>query len=558
MQWLAKICVHRPVFAVMLIAALLVAGITSYQQLSVARYPSIDMPSLYVYVTHPGASPHEMESEVSEVLEDAVSSVEGIDELRSISWMGRSVVILTLELSRDPDLAVQDVQNTVSRSLDLLPFGTNPPEISKRDLDSSPVMSMALAGPRDPRELFVLADRYVKKVIESVQGVGEVTIYGTMDRAVQVRIDARRLAAYGMSIMEVRDALVRQNAEIPGGLMQSDTREFTVRTLGRVQKASDFPDLVVSTVDGHPIRLSDIGEVVDGQKELRNKARLNGTPAVIMEVQRQPGANTVAVIEAITDRLHRARELLPDDVALKVIQDQSEYIKAAMHEVQKHLVTGSILASLVVLIFMRSWRSAFIAAVAIPTSIISTFAMMRFFDFTLNNVTLLALVLMVGVVIDDAVIVLENVFRHIEEKGTPPVQAAIDGTKEIGLAVLATTLSLVIVFLPVSFLDSVTGRLLFQFGITATAAVLISMLVSFSLTPMMCSRLLRADKKTRGQIAAVFTLGVLPSHRDRLRRPAPMVHAASCDHLFVFCADCGRQLSALPHDQSGLHPNQCR
>jgi HAE1 family hydrophobic/amphiphilic exporter-1 len=479
----------------MLIAALLVAGITSYQQLGVARYPSIDMPALYVSVTHPGASPTEMESEVSEVLEDSVSSVEGVDELRSISWTGRSIIILNLELNRDPDLAAQDVRNAVSRDISLLPFGTDPPEISKRDLDSSPVMSVAVSGPRDRRELFVLADRYVKKVIESVQGVGEVTIYGTMDRAVQVRIDARRLAAYGMSIMEVRDALVRQNAEIPGGLMQSEAREFTVRTLGRVHSARDFPDLVVSTVNGYPIRLSDLGEVVDGQKELRNKARLNGIPSVIMEIQRQPGANTVRVIEGITARLARSRELLPDDVALDVIQDQSVYIKAAMHEVQKHLVTGSILASLVVLIFMRSWRSAFIAAVAIPTSIISTFAMMRVFDFTLNNVTLLALVLMVGVVIDDAVIVLENVFRHIEEKGADPMQAAIDGTKEIGLAVLATTLSLVIVFLPVSFLDSVTGRLLFEFGITATVAVLISMLVSFSLTPMMCSRLLRVDRR---------------------------------------------------------------
>ncbi|MBJ41852.1 MAG: RND transporter [Planctomycetaceae bacterium] len=493
MQWLARTCVRRPVFAVMLVAAFVVAGVTSYQKLGVARYPNIDMPTLFVSAVHPGASPTEMESEVSDVLENSVSSVEGIDELRSISWTGRSIVIMNLELDRDPDLAAQDVRNAVSRDLDLLPYGTESPEISKRDLESSPIMSVAIAGPRDRRELYVLADRYVKKVIESVQGVGEVAIYGTMDRAVQVRIDARRLAAYGMSIMEVRDALVRQNTEVPGGLMQSDTREFSVRTLGRIRDARDFPDLVVSTVDGYPIRLRDIGDVVDGQKELRNKARLNGVPAVILEIQRQPGANTVEVIDDVKMRLVRARELLPDDVSLNVIQDQSEYINAAMHEVQRHLITGSILASLVVLVFMRSWRSSLIAAVAIPTSIVSTFALMRMFDFTLNNVTLLALVLMVGVVIDDAVIVLENIFRHVEEKGADPFEAAIQGTREIGLAVLATTLSLVIVFLPVSFLDSVTGRLLYQFGVTATVAVLISMLVSFSLTPMMCSRMLRSN-----------------------------------------------------------------
>ena len=491
MQWLANVCVKRPVFAIMLIAALVVAGVTSYQQLGVARYPSIDMPSLYVFTQLQGASPVEVESEISQVLENSVTSVQGIDEMRSISWTGRSVVILTLELDRDPDLAIQDAQNAVSRDLDQLPFGTEPPEISRRDLDSSPIMTIAVSGQRDSRELYVLADKYVKKVIESVQGIGEVSITGTMDRAVQVRIDAKRLAAYGMSIMEVRDALARQNTEVPGGLMQSKSKEYTLRTLGRVPDARQFEDLVISTVNGYPIRLGDLGEVVDGQKELRNKARLNGQPSVLMMVQRQPGANTVEVVDNIRERLGRSRELLPTDVGLDVIQDQSRYIKAAMEEVQKHLISGSILASLVVLLFMRSWRSAFIAAVAIPTSIVATFAMMRAFDFTLNNVTLLALVLMVGVVIDDAVIVLENVFRHIEEKGMDPFKAAMEGTKEIGLAVLATTLSLVIVFLPVSFLDSVTGRLLFQFGVTATVSVLISMLVSFSLTPMMCSRLLR-------------------------------------------------------------------
>ena len=453
MQWLAEICVKRPVFAIMLIAALFVAGVTSYQQLGVARYPSIDMPTMYISTGFPGASPVEIESEISQLIEDSVTSVEGVDELRSISWTGRSVVILTLELDRDPDAAIQDATNAINRDLDDLPFGTPPPEISRRDLDSSPIMTIAVSGERDSRELYVLADKYVKKVIESVKGIGEVSIHGTMDRAVQIRIDARRLAAYGMSIMEVRDALVRQNTEIPGGLMQSGSKEYTLRTLGRVADAREFEDLVISTVNGHPIRLRDLGEVVDGQKEIRSKARLNGQTAVLMMIQRQPGANTVSVVNSIRDRLNRSRELLPNDVALEVIQDQSGYINAAMHEVQKHLITGSILASLVVLIFMRSWRSALIAAVAIPTSIVATFAMMRMFDFTLNNVTLLALVLMVGVVIDDAVIVLENVFRHIEEKGVDPFSAAIQGTKEIGLAVLATTLSLVIVFLPVSFLD---------------------------------------------------------------------------------------------------------
>ncbi|MDG2380466.1 MAG: efflux RND transporter permease subunit [Pirellulaceae bacterium] len=491
MQWLAEICVRRPVFAVMLVAALVVAGIIAYTQMGVARYPNIDMPALFIYTRHPGASPSEIESEISQPLEDAVATVEGVDELRSISFEGASIVILNLDLNRNVDLAAQDARDAIGRDIDELPFGTEPPQIGKRDLDSSPVMTIAISGPRDGRELYVLADRYVKQVIESAEGVGEVTIRGAMDRAVQVRIDARRLAAYGLSIVEVREALARQNTEIPGGLMQTPTQEFTLRTMGRVDKARDFNDLVVATIDGHPIRLSDLGEAIDGQKELRNKARLNDVPAVVLFVQRQSGANTVDVIQEVKTRLERSRELLPPDVSVSVLQDQSGYIVAAMHEVQKHLISGSVLASLVVLLFMRSWQSALIAAIAIPTSIIATFAIMRPLGFTLNNVTMLALVLMVGVVIDDAVIVLENVFRYIEEEGLNPFEAAIRGTREIGLAVLATTFSLVIVFLPVSFLDSVTGRLLFQFGITATIAVLISMLISFSLTPMMCSRLLR-------------------------------------------------------------------
>ncbi|MCA9006645.1 MAG: efflux RND transporter permease subunit, partial [Planctomycetaceae bacterium] len=333
----------------------------------------------------------------------------------------------------------------------------------------------------------------VKNVIESSRGVGSVQIVGAADRAVQVDIDARRLAAYGMSILEVREAITRQNVEVPGGRMNQGQRERALRTMGRVDHSRDFPDLVVDTVDGAAVRLSDLGEVHDATKEVRTLARLNGRQAVILQIQRQSGENTVAVIEGIQELLPQARDLLPDDVEVSVIQDQSRYIVAALHEIEQHLISGSILACITVLLFMRSWRSTLIASVAIPTSIIATFAFMRWFGFTLNNVTMLALVLMVGVVIDDAIVVLENVFHCIEEKGMDPVEASIIGTKEIGLAVLATTLSLVIVFLPVSFLSSVTGRLLFQFGLTATVAILVSMLVSFTLTPMMCSKLLRPE-----------------------------------------------------------------
>ena len=492
MQWLAEVCVRRPVFAMMLIAALVVAGIAGYLKLGVGRFPEMDMPTIFVRTTYIGAAPEEVESEISQPLEDAVATVAGIDELRSISSEGSSILLITFDLDRDVDAAAQDVRDAVNSVLNRLPPGIDPPVVQKRDMDSSPILSLAVSGPRDSRELYVLAERYVKNVIESARGVGTVEIRGAMDRAVNVEIDASRLTAYGLTISDVRQALMRQNTEIPGGRVDAGHRELTLRTLGRFRSAEEFREMVVATVDGAPIRLADLGNVRDGQKEIRSLAWLNGEPAVVITVQRQSGTNTVAVIDAVKERLERSRELLPADVKLQVMQDQSRYIHAAMHEIQNHLISGSILASIVVLLFMRSWRSTIIAAVAIPTSIVATFTMMHALDFTLNNVTMLALVLMVGVVIDDAIVVLENVFHHIEEKQKTPFMAAIEGTKEIGLAVLATTLSLVIVFLPVSFLSSVTGRMLFQFGLTATVAVLVSMLVSFSLTPMMCSRLLKA------------------------------------------------------------------
>ncbi|MCA9121704.1 MAG: efflux RND transporter permease subunit [Planctomycetaceae bacterium] len=491
MYWLAEICVRRPVFALMFIAAFVVAGVTAFPQLGVDRFPNMDLPQIYIRTSYIGAAAEEVESEVSSVIEDAVATVAGIEELRSISADGRSFVIVTFQLDRDIDAATQDVRDAVASVLNRLPPNIETPIVQKQDLDSSPIMTLAVSGPRAPRDLFVLADRFVKNVIESSRGVGQVTIVGAADRAVQVNIDARRLAAHQLSILEVREAIVRQNAEIPGGRMDEGHRERGLRTLGRVEHSRSFPDLVVTTINGIPVRISDLGEVQDGTKEVRTLARLDGKPAVVLQVQRQSGENTVSTIEGIKRMLPRCRELLPPEVEVAVIQDQSRYIVAALHEIERHLISGSILACITVLLFMRSWRSTLIAAVAIPTSIIATFAFMRLFGFTLNNVTMLALVLMVGVVIDDAIVVLENVFHCIEEKGMEPVEAAISGTREIGPAVLATTLSLVIVFLPVSFLSSVTGRMLFQFGVAATVAILVSMLVSFSLTPMMCSKLLR-------------------------------------------------------------------
>jgi hydrophobic/amphiphilic exporter-1 (mainly G- bacteria), HAE1 family len=514
MQKLAEICIRRPVFAAMIILALVVVGADSYFKLGVDRFPSIDIPTVFVRASVPGASPEEMEASVAQPLEEVINTVEGVEQLRSISRQGAAFVIVTFDLSRNIDAAAQDVRDRVQTVMRQLPAGTDPPTVMKSDNDSQPVITISLSGNRSQRELTELADKRVKVEIERAMGVGEVNIYGALERAISIQIDADRLAAYRIPITQVRQALVRQNADIPGGNVDAGARELTLRTMGKVIDPRDFNDLIVTTINGQPVRIRDIGVARDDTKEQRTLARLNGVPSVTLGVIRQSGSNTVAVIEDVKAKLDRVRPTLPPDVKLEVIQDQSRYIYSALHEINVHLVLGSILACLVVLAFMRSWRSTVIAGIAIPTSVIATFGMMRALDFTLNSVTMLALVLMVGVVIDDAIVVLENIFRYIEEKGYTPFEAAKEATREIGLAVLATTLSLVVIFLPVSFMSSISGRFLYQFGLTASVAIMVSLLVSFTLTPMMSARLLRASD-AHGHEAEAKSRGGFYSWIDR-------------------------------------------
>jgi HAE1 family hydrophobic/amphiphilic exporter-1 len=493
MQKLAEICIRRPIFAAMIILALVVVGAASYGSLGVDRFPSVDLPTVSVRTALPGASTEEMETEVSQRIEEAVNTVEGIEELRSVSSAGSSFVIVTFSLSRDIDVAAQDIRDRVAAVIRTLPEDTLPPVVSKFNNDTSPVMTIALSGNRSLRELTELADKVVKVQLERSAGVGQVNLVGGLQRAVNIWVDPDRLAAYQIPITAVRDALVRQNTDVPGGNVTGADREMTLRTMGRMTETRDFNDLVVRTVGDQAIRIRDLGTAEDGTKEQRSVARLNGVPSVTLDIVRQSGANTVEVIEGVRTAIARVETQLPADLQIQVIRDQSRYIYAALHEINLHLILGSILASLVVLAFMRSWRSTLIAAIAIPCSVVATFGVMKALDFTLNSVTMLALVLMVGVVIDDAIVVLENIFRFVEEKKMDTFEAARAATGEIALAVLATTLSLVVIFVPVSFMSSISGRFLYQFGITAAAAVLVSLLVSFTLTPMMSARLLRTS-----------------------------------------------------------------
>src|SRR5512140_244604 len=494
MQKLAEICIRRPVFASMIVLTLVVVGVAGYLHLQVDRFPAVDLPTVRVSTRLAGASPAEMEAQVAQPMEEVLNTIEGIKELRSVNGSGSAFVVATFELERDIYAAAQDVRDRVATVVRDLPRDTDPPTIAKADTDQSPILSLTLSGDRSQRELTEIADKIVKTHIERSSGVGEVNIVGGLERAINVWVDADRLAAYRIPITAVRDAVARQNANIPGGNVTGPLREQTLRTMGRINDPKAFNDLVIATRGGSPIRVRDIGWAEDGTKEQRSVSRLNGEPTVVLDVLRQSGANTVAVIEAVKEKLGQLAPQLPADVKLQVTRDQSRYIYEALHEIKTHLVLGSILACLVVLAFMRDWRAMIIAAVAIPTSVIASFGMMKALHFTLNSVTMLALVLMVGIVIDDAIVVLENIFRFVEEKKMKPFEAARAATAEIGLAVMATTLSLVVIFVPVSFMSSISGRFLYQFGLTAAAAVVLSLLVSFTLTPMMSARLIKPKK----------------------------------------------------------------
>ena len=491
MQKLAEICVRRPVFATMIILSLTVVGLFSYKSLGVDLFPKIDLPTITVTVVNPGASPQEIETEITDKIEGAVNTVSAIDELRSTSVEGVSQVFITFLLEKDPNIAAQEVRNKVDLIVNDLPVTAEQPIVQKLDTDAAPVVRIAVSAPRSPREVTDVADKKIKQQIESINGVGQVTIIGGRKREIQVWVDPDKLRAFNVTVAQVADAVRAQNMEVPGGRVDEGRRELTVRTMGRIVQPSEFNDLVVGSRGDYSVKLSDVGYAEDGAEEPRTEARLNGQPAVTLVVSKQSGQNTVAVAEAVKARLLEIQSSLPPGFKTQVVGDQSIFIKASIESIQKHLIEGSILAAIVVFLFLWSFRSTVIAALAIPTSLIATFGLMAAMGFTLNQITMLALTLMVGIVIDDAIVVLENIFRFIEEKGMPSFQAAIEGTKEIGMAVTATTLSLLAVFLPVGFMGGIVGRFMSSFGLTSSFAIAVSLLVSFTLTPMLAARLIK-------------------------------------------------------------------
>jgi HAE1 family hydrophobic/amphiphilic exporter-1 len=535
-----EVFVRRPVFTTMLLVSLVVLGLASFAQLGVDIFPKVDLPTITITTRLPGASPEEIESQITKTIEEAVNTIAGLDELRSSSIEGQSQIFATFVLERNVQEAANDVREKVAAIVSRFPPGTDAPVIEKADPDSAPVIAVVVSGQRSAREITEIADKRIKRQLETVKDIGAITIVGGRKREIQIFADPDKLSAYGLSIQQVREALQRQNVEIPGGRLTGGSREEGVRTLGRIESPAAFEELIVADLKGGPVRVRDVATVVDGEEEPRTLSRLDGRNAVSLVIRKQSGTNTVAVVDAVKARLADIQKGMPQDIRFDVVRDLSRFIKRSMHEVQDHLLLGGLLASLIVAVFIgnlvwwelaavggivavlagafltgdpdlllkvtaaaavvtmaffgavRKLRPAFVAALAIPCSIVATFTAMRMAGFTLNNLTMLGLSLSTGIVIDDAIIVLENIYRHIDEERRPPFEAAITGTREIALAVTATTISLVVIFLPVAFMGGLVGKFWNSFGLTATFAIMVSLLVAFTLTPMLGARIFAA------------------------------------------------------------------
>jgi multidrug efflux pump subunit AcrB len=601
MHKLAELCVRRPVFATVIVLSLVVVGLFAYQQLGVDRFPKVDFPTVVISTRLVGAAPEEIETDITDKIEQAVNTISGIDQLQSISSDGVSQVIVQFVLEKDADVAAQEVRDKVNMILSDLPKDADPPIIQKFDPDSVPILSIALSGPAPVRDITEFADKKLRRRIESISGVGQVLIVGGRPRQINIVVDSEKLTSLGLTTAQVNAALQSQNVQIPGGKVEQGLRDLSLRTYGRVSTPQDFANIPVAVHNGYVVKVGDVARIEDSVAEPESVASVEGKPAVVLSIRKQSGTNTIEVVNRLKERLGEVRTSLPKGWTMQIVRDQSDYILAAVNAVKEHLILGSLFAALIVWFFLSSpklheaaimvaatmavyflmfrvhdfaaqvpnlhisaigfavlfgagswiasrqrWRGAqrigmaavalaisafipvaamainpvrlagalvglgmlmyffrnsrptIISAVAIPSSIIATFAAMRYENFTLNVITLLALTLAVGIVIDDAVVVLENIFRFMEEKKRSPREAAVEGTREVGLAVTATSLSLIAVFLPVAFMGGIVGRFMNSFGITMAVAIAISLLVAFTLTPMMSSRWLRREDLNHG------------------------------------------------------------
>ena len=478
--------IRRPVFTTMLVLLLVVFGLSSYSGIGLDLYPDVEFPIVNVTVTYTGASPEEMETLVTKPIEDAVSSVSGIKTLSSISKTGSSQITVEFEFGTDPKMAANEVREKVAGVRKKLPDQIDEPVVQRFDISAQSIIYFSLASDERPRqEIRKLAVDLVKDELQRLDGVGDVNVFGSTLREIQLRIDPAKMEAYNITYQQLEDAVNAQNIDTPGGQVSAKSLELTVRTLGKYTSVEELRNLVLANRDGRLIRVGDVVEVVDSYAEERGFAHTNGKPSVMVAVQKQSGSNTVDVAERAKKAMKSMQErVLPKDINVTIVRDSSTYIRDNVEDVMVSLLFGGFLAVVITFFFLQNVRATLISAIAIPTSIIATFFLMKVMNFTLNNMSLMGLSLAVGILIDDAIVVIENIFRHMED-GKSPMQAAKEGTQEISLAVLATTLSILAVFVPVGSMGEVVGQFFKQFGLTVAFAVTFSLFVAFTLTPML-------------------------------------------------------------------------
>jgi hydrophobic/amphiphilic exporter-1 (mainly G- bacteria), HAE1 family len=491
-MWFTRVSLHNPVFATMLMLGIMVLGFMGYQRLKVDQFPNIDFPVVVVVTDYPGAAPEIVESEVTRKIEEVVNSIAGISSVSSRSYEGASVVIIEFNLNVEGRKAADDVREKVAQARPLLRTEVKESRVLRFDPAARSIFSLALVPdaskgtPPNQVELTNWADQVLRKRLENVRGVGSVSLVGGTKREINIYLNPQAMESLGVSVDQVANAVRAENQDIPVGSVRSTARDVVVQLGARMVRPEDFGNIIVTRRGGLPVRVSQVARVVDGAQELENSALYNGERTLLLQVQKNQGDNTIEVVDGLRVAMKEAEAILPKGVRLEPIVDGSRAIRVSVDNVRRTLVEGAILTVLIVFLFLNSWRSTVITGLTLPIALIGTFLFMWAFGFTINNITLMALSLCVGLLIDDAIVVRENIVRHLH-MGKDSFTAAMDGTKEIGLAVLATTFSIVAVFLPIGFMQGIIGKFFHEFGITIVAAVLISMFVSFTLDPMLSS-----------------------------------------------------------------------
>jgi multidrug efflux pump subunit AcrB len=505
----AKIFIDRPVLSTVVSIVIVLFGIIGFTYLGVREFPSVDAPIVTVTTNYTGANADVIESQITEVLEESINGIAGIRSLSSISTDGRSTITVEFNLEIDMEAAANDVRDRVSGSLRRLPPDVDPPVVQKSDADAFPILSMTISSPnRSLLELTDIAQNLFKERLQTIPGVSVINIWGEKKYAMKLQIEPAKLSAYGLTPLDVRDALNKENIELPSGRIEGYGQELTIRTLGRLTSPEEFDELIIKEQEGDVIKLKDIGKAFLSPENERTLLRGDYTyPQVAVAVTPQPGSNHIEIADEFLKRVEQIKKEAPQDLNYNIVVDSTTSIRAAISEVQETIILAFVLVILVIFIFLRAWRTTLIPVIAIPISLIGAFFIMYIMGFSINILTLLAIVLATGIVVDDAIVVMENIYSKIE-KGMTPIEAGYKGTAEIVFAVISTTVTLAAVFLPIIFLQGLTGKLFREFGIVVVGAVVISSVVSLTLTPMMSARLLRRKQSQNKLFAATEKLFV--------------------------------------------------